>query len=141
MASTEQVKQYLAYWFQLGKKVAVDGGSVTLLPRPVLQGSRYSDAFEQCWQHIESAPENCHLEGTEQTIAQLLDPAWEIESCARCDMPVPIVAVGIQPLSCPCNDLPSWPDTELPKPRSPVNERRQLDLIRDRLSRSSDRAL
>jgi hypothetical protein len=52
MASEQEVRQYLAYWFQLGKKVLIRNGQESLLPQPVIQGDRYSQAFEDCWQQI-----------------------------------------------------------------------------------------
>ncbi len=135
MASKQDVKRYLAYWFQLGKKVVVNNGAATLQPQVVLDNDRYSDEFEDCWQQIIFwGTGNCYLEGTCETVAHLLTPTWEINSCARCDMPVPmpIGAVAV-PALCPCNDVPGWPNTELPLPRSPVNTIEQLKLIRDRL--------
>lgn len=134
MASQQEVKQYLAYWFQLGKKVVFGNGEVRLLPQEVIKGDRYSDEFEECWQKIIS-PEagDCYLEGTQETIEQLLTAAWEVNPCARCTMPVPVRKVGMPPELCPCNDLSNWPNTELPQPRSPVNTKDQLTAIRDRL--------
>ena len=134
MASQQEVKQYLAYWLQLGKKVVFGNGESRLLPQEVIKGDRYSDQFEECWQKIIS-PEagDCYLEGTQQTIAQLLTPAWEVNPCARCTMPVPVRNAGMPPELCPCNDLSNWPNTELPLPRSPVNTKEQLTAIRDRL--------
>ncbi len=134
MASQQEVKQYLAYWFQLGKKVVFGNGEVRLLPQQVIKGDRYSDEFEECWQKIIS-PEagDCYLEGTQETIEQLLTAAWEVNQCARCTMPVPVSNVGMPPELCPCNDLSNWPNTELPQPRSPVNTKDQLTAIRDRL--------
>lgn len=134
MASQQDVKRYLAYWFQLGKKVVIDNGAATLQPQKVIAGDRYSDEFEQCWQRIIS-PESgdCYIEGTRETIAELLTPAWDVSPCARCDMPVPVKNVGMPPLVCPCFDLTTWPNTELPPPRSPVNNEEQLKAIRDRL--------
>lgn len=138
MASQEQVRQYLAYWFQLGKRVLIFNGDEALLPQPVIHGDRYSSEFEDCWQRIQSVDSgDCYLEGTDQTIAELLSSEWEIVSCARCAMPVPMVVQGQPPDSCPCYDLPLWPDTELPAPRSPVNSRDRLSQIRDRLTQSS----
>ena len=134
MASPEQVKRYLAHWFQLGKKVKVDDAK-EFLPESILQGDRYSPEFEQCWEQIlRSNLEKCYLEGTNQTLSELLQPSWDIDACARCEMPVPILSVGVQPLECPCADLPLWPDTELPQPRSPINSRAWLGNIRDRLA-------
>ncbi|MBZ8181259.1 hypothetical protein [Oscillatoria salina] len=133
MATKEQVKQYLAYWFQLGKKALVDNGRKSVLPEPVIIGDRYSHKFEELWQYLLS-PESgdCYLEGTEQTISELLTSAWEINSCARCEMPVPVRNTGVQPLSCPCIDLPLWPNEELPKPRSPVDSFVYLSRIQER---------
>ena len=134
MAEPDQVKQYLAYWFQLGKKVLIRGGQKAILPQPVIQGDRYSPALETCWQALLSAESgDCYLEGTEETIADLLSDQWEITDCARCAMPIPVRNLGPTPLACPCNDLSSWPDTENPVPRSPVSSTDFLDNLRDRL--------
>ncbi len=135
MASEQQVRQYLAYWFQIGKGIVIHNKQETLLPRPVIQGNRYSDEFETCWQRV-SSPDagDCYLEGTNQTIVELLSPSWEINPCARCSMPVPFKTLGIASLECTCNDVPNWPDTEMPAPRSPVNNQAQLQKIRDRLN-------
>lgn len=134
MATKQEVKDYLAYWFQLGKKVVIDNGTATLLPQPILAGSNYSPEFEQCWQKIiGSDTRSCYLEGTHQTIAELLTSEWEMSACARCNMPVVVRNVGMPPLVCPCHDLIGWPNTEVPPPRSPVNNQHQLSVIRDRL--------
>lgn len=134
MATKQEVKGYLAYWFQLGKKVMASNGKTSFLPQQVLKGDRYSQEFEECWQMILS-PEtgDCYLEGTHETIAELLTPAWEMLPCGRCAMPVPIRSVGMPALLCPCNNLPNWPNTELPPPRSPVSTPEQLTVICDRL--------
>ncbi len=133
MASAQEVRQYLAYWFQLGKKVLIRNAQKTLLPQPVIQGDRYSQEFEDCWQQILSPDGECYLEGTNETIAELLTPAWDLSPCGRCSMPIPVRSVGMPPLSCPCNDLSTWPNTEVPAPRSPVNTQGQLTEIRNRL--------
>lgn len=134
MASSTQVKQYLAYWFQLGKKAIVRNGQQALLPHPVIQGDRYSREFENCWQFLLS-PESgdCYLEGTPQTIEELLSSEWELSDCPRCEMPVPLREIGLPAEGCPCNDLPTWPNLELPLPRSPVNTQRHLNNICGRL--------
>ncbi|MEP0802555.1 hypothetical protein [Funiculus sociatus] len=138
MASKHQVRQYIAYWFQLGKKVLIHNGKEALLPQPVIQGDRYSEEFESCWQKIISPDSgDCYLEGTQETIAQLLTPGWDVSPCGRCEMPVPIKTVGMPPELCPCNDLPNWPNTEVPQPRSPVSSQSRLIEIRDRLQRAS----
>ncbi|MBE9187931.1 hypothetical protein IQ270_25650 [Microcoleus sp. LEGE 07076] len=137
MASNSEVRKYIAYWFQLGKKVLIRKGSEALLPKSVIAGDRYSNEFEECWQKIISPDSgDCYLQGTNETIAQLLTPAWEISPCARCAMPVVFAKNAMPPESCPCNDLPNWPDTEMPQPRSPVSTKVQLSGIRDRLLRT-----
>jgi hypothetical protein len=134
MASEQEVRQYLAYWFQLGKRVIVNNTQQVIKPTLVIQSGQYSQEFENCWQQLKASDLNeSYLEGTEQSIAELLTPAWEMNSCARCAMPVPITSVGVPSLSCPCNDLPTWPNTEVPAPRSPINSQAKLADIRDRL--------
>jgi len=104
----------------------------------VIRGNRYSQEFEQCWQLILSPQSGeCYLEGTDETIAELLAPAWAVTNCSRCSMPVPGRQVGMPPLACPCNDLPSWPNTDVPAPRSPVDSQCRLVEIRDRLLKVS----
>jgi hypothetical protein len=137
MASEQQVKRYLAYWFQLGKKVLIRNGDAAVLAQSVFTQDRYSDEFERIWQLIVS-PESgdCYLEGTHETIAQLLTPRWIIEPCVRCDMPVPMINIGLPPEVCPCNDLATWPNTEIPLPRGPVDTQNRLSEIRDRLNKA-----
>lgn len=138
MASEQQVRQYLAYWFQLGKRVLIRNGQEALQPQAVIAGDRYSDEFEQCWKVI-LAPESgeCYLEGTAQTIDDLLSPAWEINPCSRCSMPVPMRTMGMPALECPCSDLANWPDNSTLQPRSPVSSQALLSKIRDRLRQSN----
>ena len=134
MASQTEVKKYLAYWFQLGKKVLINNGAASLLPRKVIDGESYSDDFEESWQKVLSSKSGeCYLEGTQQTIDELLSPEWDMISCSRCSMPVPMRNLGMPPLSCPCNDLSNWPNTELPAPREPVRSQNQLAKIRNSL--------
>ncbi|BAY22557.1 hypothetical protein NIES2100_23200 [Calothrix sp. NIES-2100] len=137
MATEQDVKKFLAYWFQLGRQVIVGNGRAYLLPQQVLQGDRYSEEFEECWQEIRSQADECNLEGTDETIAELLTPAWELLPCSRCDMPVAMRNIGMPALFCPCSTLPNWPNTELPSPRSPISTPAQLQLIRDRLWQKS----
>jgi hypothetical protein len=133
MAHEQDVKKYLAYWFQLGKKVVM-GNTKTLRPEKVVEGDHYSDEFEDCWQKIISPDTGeCYLEGTHETIEELLTPAWDMSPCARCSMLIPVKNVGMPPLACPCFDLTNWPNTELPPPRGPINSREQLMSIRARL--------
>ncbi len=135
MASEHDVKRYLAHWFQLGKPLVVRNGQDTVLPTSVIRGDRYSAEFEALWQQV-TAPDagDCYLQGTSQTIAELLTTRWEIDPCARCAMLVPMQSFGLPPEECPCSDLPTWPNTELPMPRSPVSTTGRLGNLRDRLN-------
>ncbi len=143
MASPEQVRAYLAYWFQLGKPVLCDGQrppqnhreASSWLPTPIFSHGQYSQSFEACWQQIMVTEGcDCHLAGTTQTIADLLSPQWDIEPCARCALPVPLPIGHIAHQPCPCNDLPQWPNTEVPSPRAAINSDRHLTDLRDRLT-------
>ena len=79
MASKTEVKKYLAHWFQLGKKVFINNGAASLQPQKVIDGESYSDDFEECWQKVISPSSGeCYLEGTQQTIAELLSPGWDM---------------------------------------------------------------
>ena len=71
MASIIEVKEYLAYWFQLGKRVVMPKSQKKLLPIPVFERSKYSLVFEEYWQEILTTKEDCYLDGTEQTIKEL----------------------------------------------------------------------
>lgn len=134
MASTTRVKEYLAHWFQLGKKLVWRNGEAKLLPQPVIQGDRFSPQFEDCWRKVMSVGgKDCYLEGSNETIEDLLSESWDIDDCSRCSMPVALVNSGIQSLDCLCSDLDNWPNDELPSPRSPVNNRSQLNKIKERL--------
>jgi hypothetical protein len=134
MASATEVKNYLAHWFQLGKKLVWRNGEAELLPSKILQGDRFAPEFEECWQKIMSVNgQDCYLFGAEATIEELLTPAWTIDHCARCTMLIAMVETGIQPLDCACSDLENWPNTELPTPHSPINSQTKLTSISDRL--------
>jgi hypothetical protein len=135
MASQEHVKNYLAYWLQLGKKILVRNGNLEFFPSKVIEGNRYSQEFEQCWQQIIALEgKDCYLEGTRQTVEQLLTSLWVILPCSRCDMPVPTIDLGVQPQGCPCADLEGWPNKELPAPRSPISNSTYLSKIQQRLN-------
>ena len=131
MASEKELKRYLAYWFQLGKAVAIRDGQTMLRPNPVLRGSDYSREFEECWNHLKKVGlNNCVLDGADQ----ISSTAWDILPCARCEMPVPIRTYGLPCPVCPCADLPLWPNTEIPRPRDPVDSQTWLQGIQSRLS-------
>jgi hypothetical protein len=128
MASLLEVKQYLAHWFQLGKKVYVHNGDLGLLPSKIFHDTHYSAEFERCWDLILSDRSgDCYLEDTCQTIDELLTPQWDLVNCARCSMPIALQIAGISHESCPCFNLPQ-------SPRSQLAVRSKLADIQDRLS-------
>ncbi len=133
MASVEQLKKYLAYWFQVGKPLISPRGNQRILPRTIVVGDRYSPEFDAYFQDILTADyRDSHLEGTTQTIGELLSDRWELLPCARCSMPIPLDSLGLA-IGCPCADLNAWPNVELPLPHCPNNVRAQLTLIHQRL--------
>lgn len=135
MASPTEVKKYLAYWLQLGKKIIIPSRNLSLCPAKILQLDRYSVEFEECWALIsDEKTGDCYLEGTIQTIQELLSPKWEITDCARCAMPVPIIQIGVHAEGCVCSDVEGWPNDELPKPREPINNQQRLENIRKSLN-------
>ncbi|CDN11530.1 MAG: hypothetical protein HRU34_02830 [Richelia sp.] len=139
MAIKQEVKIYLAHWFQLGKTVVSNRDNVILLPKKVITGNSYSREFEQSWQRIiSSKTSDYYLEGTHQTIQELLTPAWEIVNCSRCDMPVAMHSIGMPAAICPCYYLTNWPNTEVPSPRCPIDSQIYLQQIRDRLIENSE---
>ena len=138
MASETRVKEYLAYWFQLGKKVVFAKSGETVLPEPIFTGKHYSLSFEACWQRILLVCADAYLEGTDQTIQQLLSPAWDIIPCARCTMPVPVSNTAIPFPYCSCQDLAGWPNLELPLPRIPTDSQQSLSIIHQRLLQQSN---
>jgi PAS domain S-box-containing protein len=134
MASESDVKQYLAYWLQLGKKVQLNNGARTKKIQRVLQGEHYSQELEELWQELRSPDsKDCYLEGTSETINQLLSSEWEITNCPRCPMIKPQRIAGRPVISCPCEELSNWPNLELPPPRKPVRDRQHLTAITNRL--------
>ena len=134
MASTQEVRQYLAHWFQLGKKVTVpDRASIFTLK--VLRGNDYTTEFEDCWQQIVAQPQ-AYLDGTDHTIAELLTDRWDVVDCARCTMPIPLPAVGMpQNLSCTCHDMPTWPNSQVPLPRAAGAVATKTNDLRQRLAK------
>lgn len=135
MASPEQVREYLAHWFQLGKPIVLENGKAECLPYPIFFGNRYSQAFEECWQQIlHLGGEDCYLKGTDQTIHMLLSSEWEVAPCARCTLPIPLPDLGYFPYVCPCHDLTFvWPNSETPPPRMGIDTNQHLSRLRQRL--------
>lgn len=142
MASADQVKRYLAHWLQLGRKIYIHNGDRSLSPHPVIEGNRYSKAFEECWQTLLAEQSgDCYLEDTDQTIAELLTDKWDIILCCRCVMPIPMTIGSMESKTCPCISLSSWPNLDLPLPRSPVDNQSILSTIKQRLIQTSEKPI
>jgi hypothetical protein len=135
MALPTQVKTYLSYWFQLGRGVQMPLGAGIVKPAAVLADGGYSTEFEALWQQLVQPPiaASSYLDGTEQTIAQLLDTDWEIQDCARCNLPIPMKVAGLPPQSCPCDELKNLPNIEEIPPRAPIDSQAALRRLCERL--------
>lgn len=134
MASSDQVKLYLIHWLQLGKKLLRGNGQEVSFTQNIVNRDRYSEEFEQCWQEILAQQgSDFYLEGADLSFDQLFSSQWDIAKCARCSMPVPQIEMGVQVPGCPCDDLPLWPNVELPLPRAPINNHSRLAAIKGRL--------
>ncbi|MBX2866150.1 MAG: hypothetical protein KTR27_21570 [Leptolyngbyaceae cyanobacterium MAG.088] len=138
MASQHEVQIYLAYWFQLGKPVHISNGLMTQRPVPVLEGAQLSRAFKDCWKKIIAVGgRDCYLDGASETIEQLLSPQWEITDCARCSIPTAMPSVMPVAKACPCGDIDSWPNDELPAPHMPINNKKHFSRLKTRLNEHS----
>lgn len=138
MASQEQVRDFLAHWFQLGKPIVLAEDRGEYLPNPIYHQGTYSQSFEDCWHNVMvTSGQGCYLKGTTQTVADMLSPAWVVTSCARCDMPLAIPELGMTKSPCPCDDLSSWPNYDVPVPRTAVDSDRHLSDIQRRIENAS----
>jgi hypothetical protein len=136
MALEADVKKYIACWMQLGKKVWMKGGQSFCLAQTVLEHNRYSPEFDRCWSQIVDLDSgDCYLDGTSIDVRDLLSDSWEILECSRCDMPISMAVAGLPTLSCPCHNVPNWPNSELPSPRPPVDSSERLLMIQKRLAK------
>ncbi len=134
MATQAQLRQYLSHWFQLGKGVKIAQDEASYCPSNIAYGSHYSPEFEAHWQKFQRAGlERCYLEDTGETLAELSQSDWDIQACARCDMPVALKVGGITPLDCPCSEQSNWPNLELPTPKPPQNWNERIRGIGQRL--------
>ncbi|MEY2977555.1 MAG: hypothetical protein ACO3NK_01235 [Prochlorotrichaceae cyanobacterium] len=138
MASDRQVRTYLACWFQLNRGVILHETGERLCPEPVVLQSNYSQAFEDCWTRLLSRQgQNCYLEGTNQTIAELMSESWDFMACPRCTLPIPVPKCPVLHISCPCAELHTWPNNQLPLPRQPLNSQNSLGHICERVTIAS----
>ncbi len=139
MATHQEIRQYLAHWFQLGKPLILNGTSHCITP--TLNTDRPSREFEQIWQQILEMPHLAYLEGSAVDLGQLLTGIWEIADCARCEMPIPLKAAGI-PISaipCTCDNMTTWPNQNTLPPHSPINTTDRLHQLRKTLATNAIR--
>ena len=134
MASPNQVRDYLAHWFQLGKPIIQVATERQYLPTPIFHNGHYSKAFEHCWQQVTAdGGHSWHLAGTDYSIAAMLSASWDVQPCARCSMPIGLPTKGVMTVLCPCHDVTSWPNQDLPTPRPGINNEQRLSALRFRL--------
>ncbi|AFY74861.1 hypothetical protein Syn7502_02936 [Synechococcus sp. PCC 7502] len=135
MATNIEVKEYLAKWLQIGKKISIDDVQISM-PQ-VIRGEAYTPEFEQLWDYVQQAIAT--LNGTNETIQDLLKPEWEIITCAVCEMPISSLSSGYRQIkSCPCSDLSMHPNLETIAPRSPITTSIYLQNISDRLTKCAN---
>ncbi|MDB9495349.1 hypothetical protein PN441_00210 [Spirulina major CS-329] len=134
MASPQQIKQYLAYWVQLGKGIVI-GDRPPMYCKTVLAKENYCNEFESIWQQVEACHgEGCHITGTDQELAELFSEQWNVTACYRCELLVPQKVRGMPATTCPCADIDTWPNLEIPKPRLPLSSNGHLAKISHRLT-------
>lgn len=135
MASRTFVKNYIAQWMQMGKSVSLSTQGEQVSIYKILDGEEYSSSFNKLWDEISTTKaDQAYLDGTDQTINDLLSDRWEIIGCARCSLLVPSLDLGPRvPVCCPCNDLPSHPNLDLVAPHVPVKLSTAINGLCDRL--------
>lgn len=135
MATHQEIRHYLTHWFQLGKRIIINGTPHTIAP--TLNTDRPSAEFEILWQEILANPHLAYLEDSEIDLAQLLTGTWEIVDCARCEMPIPLKIAGIIDNHCICQNMDTWPNSDTLEPHNPINTTQHLQQLRQRLTSSS----
>jgi hypothetical protein len=135
MSNYDAVKQYFAQWLQMGKRVFVEKQNNFVAINRVIKGESYSDEFEHLWAEIsDPGSGDVYLEGTNETVQELLGPKWETIGCARCDMLVPCLSAGPRDIPvCPCHDLGCFPNLDSIPARAPVITNKYLSNIITRL--------
>jgi hypothetical protein len=135
MASSKEVKDYIAQWLQLGKHLEIGDQTITLTT--VRQSHAYSPDYEILWQKIScpATAKQIYLSGCDQSIEDLLSPRWQIVNCYRCHglIPTPLFQQGMC-LGCPCADLPALPDVNLVMPHPPIDSQQRLQQVADRVA-------
>lgn len=136
MASRTLVKTYLAQWMQMGKSVHLVQQNKEIFIHKIIQGEKYSSGFNQLWLEISTTKaQEAYLNGTDQTISDLLSNRWEIIPCARCNLLLPCLDMGARkPISCPCDDLIGHPNLDSIAPHPPIKTLNHLDNLCDRLT-------
>lgn len=118
MATEEEVKSYLAYWFQVGKNVEIGTNREKKNVNKIfsLSSNEYSQEFNSLWEKIVEEADTSFLEDTSFSIKKLLSSEIEIVACSVCNA---IVASGIffTNNSCICSNIPLWPNLDIPQPK------------------------
>ena len=140
MASRTLVKNYIAQWMQMGKSISLSTQGKQVSIYKIINGEEYSSLFNQLWDEISTTKaDEAYLDGTDQTIDDLLSDRWEIIGCARCSLLVPSLDLGPRvPVCCPCDDLPTHPNLDLVAPHVPVKLSTAINELCDRLISKND---
>ena len=140
MASRTLVKNYIAQWMQMGKSISLSTQGKQVSIYKIINGEEYSSLFNKLWDEISTTKaDEAYLDGTDQTIDDLLSDRWEIIGCARCSLLVPSLDLGPRvPVCCPCDDLPTHPNLDLVAPHVPVKLSTAINELCDRLISKND---
>ncbi len=133
MATQSQVKQYLACWLQVGKRVVHSRDGTEFNSPQILTINGYSEEFEAWWHEFSQDASHWYLEGSDRPLDCLLTPQWDMVDCPLCVMPVPKLIAGVNDTACTCSDLALWPNLDLPTPHTPEDKHQRLDQLRDKL--------
>ncbi len=133
MASESQVKEYLACWLQVGKRILHDSGNREFHDPRIVNKRGYTSEFESWWDEFRENAHHWHLEGCNNALDVLFTPQWDIVDCALCVMPVPKLVAGVNDPNCTCSDLELWPNLEIPKPHTPNDMQDKLTKLRKKL--------
>jgi hypothetical protein len=135
MANSNVVKDYFAQWMQVGKKVLTQSDNKSVSISKVIDGEKYAQEFELLWTEISTnKAQEAYLEGTNETIQELLSDKWELVECPRCSLPSACIDLGVRETkACPCDTMKLWPNLDTIAPRKPIKTAKYLNNICDRL--------
>jgi hypothetical protein len=82
MATQDQVREFLAHWFQLGKPVVLAEDRGECLPSPMFYKGGYSQSFEDCWHQIMvTSGQGCYLRAPPKALPPCSRPPGNCRLC------------------------------------------------------------